>query len=262
MMSGVELRSAPEWTEVFTAAERPDLWMAVRAEDRFRSVWPEYNHHGNHSARYFGALYPKHARLQVLVVNRDTGQVVARGRTIPFRWDGSFEDLPRGIDAVGLRAVEEDSKPTALSALAAEVLYEYQGRGLSGVVIEAMAAAARTDGLAPLVAPVRPSWKDRYPITPIERYVAWCRSDGLPFDPWMRVHARLGASIVRAEPKSLEITRPVADWQRWLGMELPDEGDFVFPGGLAPLSVKDGIGHYWEPNVWMRHELDGSDRNA
>lgn len=254
-MSGVELVSAPDWTQVFTADERPDLWMAVRAKDRFRSVWPEYNHHGNHSSRYFGALYPTHARLQVLVVDRETAQVVARGRTIPFRWDGSLGDLPRGIDAVGLRAVEEDADPTALSALAAEVLPDYQGRGLSGVVIKAMAAVARGDGLGALVAPVRPNWKDRYPITPIERYIEWRRSDGLPFDPWMRVHARLGASIVRPEPRSLEIRRPIADWQRWLAMEFPADGDYVFPGGLAPLTVTAGVGEYWEPNVWMRHEL-------
>jgi len=148
--------SAPAWAEVFTAAERPDLWMAVREEARFRSVWPEYNHHGNHSGRDFGALYPKHADLQVLVVDRRVGQVVAHGRTIPFRWDGSLEDLPRGIDAVGLRAVEEGSEPSAVSALAAEVLEEYGGQGLSGVVIEAMAAAARSRGLRPLVAPLRP----------------------------------------------------------------------------------------------------------
>lgn len=250
----MELESAPEWAEVFTAAERPDLWLAVSAEDSFRSVWPEYNNHANHIGRYFGALYPEHAALQVLVVDQRDQSVVARGRTIPFRWDGSLEDLPAGIDAVGLRAVEDGDEPTALSALAAEVLEERQGEGLSRVVVHAMVAVARSHGLGPLMAPVRPNRKDRYPITPIERYVRWLRSDGLPFDPWMRVHARLGASIVRPEARSLEISRPVSDWETWLGMELPDDGDYVFPGGLAPLTVKDGLGEYWEPNVWMRHD--------
>jgi hypothetical protein len=58
--------------------------------------------------------------------------------------------------------------------------------------------------------------------------------DGLPFDPWMRVHARLGATVVRAEPRSMEFTAPVADWERWLGLDLPEAGEYVFPGGLAP----------------------------
>src|SRR5258708_31304265 len=40
-------------------------------------------------------------------------------------------------------------------------------------------------GLGLLIAPVRPSWKDRYPLIPIAEYAAWRRADGLPFDPWM-----------------------------------------------------------------------------
>jgi GNAT superfamily N-acetyltransferase len=247
--------SAPKWAKVFTAAERPDLWLAVQSEDRFRSLWPEYNHHGNHSERYFGALFPEHAELQVLIVDEQVDEVVARGRTIPFRWDGSLEDLPRGIDAVGLRAVEEKASPTTLSALAAEVLADYQGRGLSGVVIEAIAAVARSRDLRPLVAPVRPSYKDQYPLTPIDRYVQWRRKDGLPFDPWIRVHARLGGSLIRPEPMSMEITRPVGEWEGWVGLQFPEDGEYVFPGGLAPLTVSEGTGRYWEPNVWILHDF-------
>jgi len=50
---------------------------------------------------------------------------------------------------------------------------------------------ARGHGLGALVAPVRPNWKERYPLVPIERYSEWRRDDGLLFDPWMRVHERL-----------------------------------------------------------------------
>ena len=247
--------NAPRWAKVFTAAERPDLWWAVQSESRFSSLWPEYNHHGNHSGRYFGALFPHHADLQVLVVDDRIDEVVARGRTIPFRWDGTLADLPRGIDAVGRRAVEEAAVPTSLSALAAEVVTEYQGTGLSGVVLEAMGSVSRQRGLGPLVAPVRPSRKDRYPLIPIDRYVQWRRQDGLPFDPWIRVHTRLGGSLLRPEPMSMEITGPVRDWEEWVAMEFPEDGEYVFPGGLAPLSVRQGTGHYWEPNVWMLHDF-------
>jgi hypothetical protein len=239
--------------KVFTAEERPELWELARSA--FEGVWPEYNNHGNHTGRYFGALVARHARFQVLLYDTDMECIVARGRTIPFRWDGSLEDLPAGIDAVGLRAIDDPRPPTALSALAAEVTADQQGRGLSRLVIEAMAASAREADLAPLVAPVRPSWKDRYPLTPIDRYAAWKRSDGLPLDPWLRVHARLGATVLRSEPRSLQIEAPVAEWERWTEMTLPEDGEYVFPSGLAPLGVRDGIGAYWEPNVWMLHEL-------
>ncbi len=245
--------AADDHIVVFTAKERPDLWEVARSS--FRDVWPEYNNHGNHTSSYFGAIVPRFAHVQILLFDRDEEQVVARGRTIPFWWDGSLDDLPHGIDAVGERAIGDRRLPTALSALAAEVATSHQGRGLSRLVIRAMAEVARQAGLSPLVAPVRPSWKDRYPLTPIERYAYWKRADVLPFDPWLRVHARLGATILRTEPKSMMIEGPVDDWERWTDMAFPEDGEYVFPSGLAPLQVRHGIGTYWEPNVWMLHEL-------
>lgn len=238
---------------VVTAAERPDLWST--ASDLFREVWPEYNHHGDFSDRYFGALIPTHAHLQTLVCDLESEQVVARGRTLPLRWDGTLADLPAGIDAAGLRAVSERAAPTALMALAAEVAAERHGRGVSTLVLEAMTEAARRARLAPLLAPVRPTWKDRYPLTPIERYATWTRADRLPFDPWVRVHARLGATTLRPEPCSMRISGPAADWERWTGMSFPRDGAYVFPRGLAPLHVESGQGRYWEPNVWMLHRV-------
>ena len=143
----------------------------------------------------------------------------------------------------------------ALSALAAEVDPAYQGSGISSLVIRAMGVVARLAGLAHLVAPVRPSWKRRYPLTPIERYSAWLRDDRLPFDPWMRVHVRAGAKILRPEPRSLQISAPVLDWETWTQMQFPEEGQYIFPDGLAPLTVSAGLGLYWEPNVWLRHDV-------
>ncbi|MDP8929654.1 MAG: N-acetyltransferase [Actinomycetota bacterium] len=238
---------------VFTAEERPDLW--EHAEASFPVVWPEYNLHGDVSNEYFSALYPQHAHVQVLVYDTERERVVARGRAIPFRWDGTLHDLPAGIDAAGLRALNEPAAPTALLALAAEVAPDQRGRGLSGEMLGAMAHAAGSAGLAPLLAPVRPTWKERYPLIPIEQYSRWLGDDGLPFDPWMRVHARMGATVLRPEPRSMRITGSVEQWEHWTGLAIPDDGSYVFPGGLAPLTVVEGTGRYWEPNVWMLHDV-------
>jgi hypothetical protein len=239
--------------QVFTAEERPDLW--TQANNGFAASWPEYNMHGNHTALYFGELVPRFAQFQVLVYDRSSDRVVGRGRSIPLRWDGTLADLPSGIDAAGLRAVTERAEPTALSALAAEVEGDLQGQGLSRIIIQAMAAAAGGAGFDSLIAPVRPSWKDRYPLIPIAGYATWRRADGLPFDPWMRVHTRLGASVLQPAPQSMEISAPVGEWEEWTGLQMPEPGQYVFPGGLSPLTVADGIGHYWEPNVWMLHPV-------
>ena len=55
---------------------------------------------------------------------------------------------------------------------------------------------------------------------------------------------------VRPTRKSLYPLIPIercVEWRR-------GDGDHVFPGGLAPLHVRDGIGRHVEPNVWLRHE--------
>jgi hypothetical protein len=90
-------------------------------------------------------------------------------------------------------------------------------------------------------------------LVPIERYARWRRPDGVLFDPWMRVHERLGAGVLKPEPRSLRITGSIAEWQQWTGRWFPDSG----AGGLATVAIgRDaGTGAYWEPNVWMKHTL-------
>jgi hypothetical protein len=71
---------------------------------------------------------------------------------------------------------------------------------------------------------------------PIERHACWRRPDGRLFDPWMRVHERLGAAVLKPEPRSLRITG-TTEWESWTGMTFPDSGDYWFPGGLATVHI-------------------------
>ena len=240
---------------VFTHAERPDL-----AERVDFNVWPAYNTHGDVLRRYWARLYEELREFQFVLYDEDEDVVVAEGHSIPFVWDGTADGLPAGIDGLvedAFRLLEEGGEPTALSALAIEIRPAAQGRGLSGSMINAMGRIAREHGFRDLVAPLRPSWKERYPLTPIVRYALWTREDGLPFDPWIRTHARLGAEMLRPEPRSLRISGTVAEWEDWTEMAFPESGEYVFPHGLAPLSVvrERDFGLYFEPNVWMVHRV-------
>jgi hypothetical protein len=118
-----------------------------------------------------------------------------------------------------------------------------------------MRELAQRHGLAALIAPVRPSWKERYPLVAIDEYATWRRPDGLFFDLWMRVHEKLGAVVLRSEPRSLRIVGSVAQWEEWTKMTFLKSGEYWFPGGLTTLSLDRDAdsGEYWEPNVWMRH---------
>jgi GNAT superfamily N-acetyltransferase len=236
-----------------TVAERPDL--AALAWERTRDLLPEYNNHGDVLNVYWGRLTEERPEFQFHVLD-DDGEILGRARSIPVRWDGSVEDLPAGIDGAIARGFAEDGA-NVLCALVIMVPRNLQGRGLSAVAVQAMLELARRDGLTGLIAPVRPSWKERYPLTPIEHYAAWRRPDGFLFDPWMRVHERIGATILKPEPRSLRITGTVAEWEEWTRMTFPESGDYWFPGGLAPVTIdrKTESGKYWEPNVWMRHAV-------
>jgi hypothetical protein len=92
---------------------------------------------------------------------------------------------------------------------------------------------------------------------PIERYAHWTRPDGLPFDAWMRVHARLGAEVIALAPQSMYITGTVVDWQEWTGLRFPESGQYVVQGAPQPIEInlEKDLGVYYDPNVWMLHEV-------
>jgi hypothetical protein len=238
-------------------SERPELWESV--DEWAGEIWPEYNTHGETLNHYWGQLYDVFPEWQFVLYDPVDEIVLAEGNTIPMAWDGTERDLGPGIDATLAAAFEllaAGGTPTAVSALAAKIPPRHQGRRLSPVMLTAMAGLARGAGLGHLIAPVRPSRKDRYPTIPIERYARWTRPDGTPFDPWMRVHTRLGARIGPVIPHSLHITGTVGEWESWTDMQFPETGDYVFPAGLAPVHIdrEHGAGEYWEPNVWIIHQ--------
>jgi hypothetical protein len=49
---------APSWLEAFTAAEWPGLWSLARGAGSSTDCGRGYNHHGNHTGRYFSSLPP------------------------------------------------------------------------------------------------------------------------------------------------------------------------------------------------------------
>jgi hypothetical protein len=230
-----------------TVAERPDL--VGPGWERTRDTLPEYNNHGDVLNVYWPRLVDERPEFQFhLVDERD--EVLARARSISLRWDGTVDDLPAGIDGAIARGFDEGDANT-LCALLIMVPRDVQSRGVSAAAVRAMSDIALEHGFDALIAPVRPSWKHRYPLVPIEDYASWTRADGRLFDPWMRVHQRLGATVLRPEPQSLRITGTVADWEGWTDMPFPESG------GLATVAIdrQSDEGRYWEPNVWMYHAL-------
>jgi GNAT superfamily N-acetyltransferase len=233
-------------------ADRPDL-REIRYERISLLTFPEYMHHNAMGHLYWDRLYTEQPDFQLGLLDGD--ELVAELHSLPAAWDGTLEDLPPGWDDIFPRAFESGRKPDTLFALAISVLPDRQGQRLSSVMIEAMRDAARTAGLRMLAAPVRPTLKSQYPLIPIERFMDWRREDGSHFDPWLRVHERVGGKIIAPSPVSMTIEAPVRDWEEWTGLTMPEDGDYLVPGALAPLEVRNGVGRHIEPNVWVAHEV-------
>jgi hypothetical protein len=83
------------------------------------------------------------------------------------------------------------------------------------------------------------------------------REDGSAFDPWVRTHLRLGATLGPALPRSLRISGTVGEWEAWTKMRFPESGESVFRSGLATVRVDTDrdLGEYWVPNVWLVHHV-------
>jgi GNAT superfamily N-acetyltransferase len=235
----------------FTYAERPDL--AARTgeiDDSFAA----FLGHGQVAVRHWHRLREELPELQLVLWDDERNVLVGHGRTIPAR---ASDALPGGVDELLETWFGGSTRPEpdVLSALVAVVDRRRQGEGISPVLIRAMCDLARRNGFTALIAPVRPTWKDRYPLIPIERYASWKRDDGLPFDPWLRVHARLGAEQLEVCPASMLIEGSTHDWETWTGLVFPEDGDYIVPGALVPVRFAGGRGTYVEPNVWMRHRV-------
>jgi GNAT superfamily N-acetyltransferase len=210
--------------------------------------------------RYWSDLYRKFPRFQFAMVEESTGTVVGQGNSVPLAWEGNLDDLPEeGWDWAFEKAMldhDADRTPRIQCAIQIVIAPEYQGRGLSGQMVQAMLSIGAAHGLGRLIAPVRPSLKSQHPLTDIDDYVEWIREDGLPFDPWLRVHARLGGRIVKVCHQAMWITGTVAQWETWAGLRFSESGSYLVPGALVPvtINVEEDLGVYVEPNVWMVHD--------
>ena len=215
------------------------------AFSEIRRAWPEIVLHDAISNAHWGRLYEERLEFQFVLV--DDGELLAEGNSIPVSgMPASWRDA--------LRSGFERGPADRLCALAILIDPDRQRRGLSRLMLEHMRGLAFERDWD-LVAPVRPSLKHRYPLTPIERYVEWRRDDGLLFDPWLRAHERLGAELVGIAENSLVAEGTVAELEQWSGLSFPESGSYVVEGALVPVEIdrERDHGSYREPNVWMRH---------
>lgn len=226
-----------------------------------RQNWPEFMFHDPIATACWPALHEHFAEYQFAITEGPGEAVIVQANSIPLAWNGRLEDLPdKGWDWALQQGIKDRTlglSPTHQCALQIAIGPDYRGQGISACALEVMKQIGREKGLGGLVAPVRPNRKADYPATTIEDYIGWTTEDGLPFDPWLRVHVRAGGKIIKVCHKSMMITGKVADWEGWTGMNFPVSGQYEVPGALVPVTIdrEADTGRYVEPNVWVCHGL-------
>jgi GNAT superfamily N-acetyltransferase len=244
--------------KVSSLADRPELLEPVFG---MADTWPEFVTNDPVGNALYGRIATEFPQY-VLVAEDESGEVVAHAFSVPFALDADGRgELPaRGWDRVLVWAFSDLRRGVpcdTVSAIAVTVAPHAQGKGLSGRMLAAMHDNARALGHRQVVAPVRPSAKHLEPRTPMREYALRVRPDGLPQDPWMRVHARAGAAVESVAPASMTVAASLEEWRRWTGLPFDTDGEVEVPGALSPVrcSLEHEHAVYVEPNVWMRRVL-------
>ena len=237
--------------EIVTIAERPEL---MESFWDMETSWPEFMKHDPIGNGYYASL--DQFTEYVLVCLDARGRMVAKAHSLPFSLETDV--LPdAGWDhaiSSGLLTRLRGEEPNAVTAVEIAIAPRLQGTGLSGRVVSAMRDNAARLGFPELVAPVRPNGKvDVH--EPMTDYAFRTRADGLPVDPWLRVHVRSGGRIDRVAPRSMVIPGTLEEWREWTGLPFDRTGPVEVPGALAPVmcDAEHGTAVYVEPNVWVRH---------
>ena len=210
--------------ELVTLAERPDLM------DTFwdmETSWPEFMKHDPIGNGYYASL-EQFAEF-VLVVPRRVGADGGQGalRAVPARrgelpdagWDFAIRSgLLTGCGGQARRRLGGGDRYRAAAAGRRPVRADRgraarQRRPARLLRVAGAGAAQRQDG--------RPRADGDYAFR--------TREDGLPVDPWLRVHVRAGGGIDRVAPRSMVIPGTVEEWRDWTGLPFDRTGPVDVP---------------------------------
>jgi GNAT superfamily N-acetyltransferase len=215
-----------------------------------RKVWAPFNWEaeGATGVDYFPELH---------LVAVSAGKIVGTIDGCPLDWDGDPEHLPElgwtGMIEAARRGFE-DLSPRWVGAIGTSVDPEFESSGLAGRLLTALRDVALTLGYAGVAAPVRPVSRWRMPQVSLEEYAKARLSDGRHFDPWVRVHERIGGRIVAVCEQSASFVGDHEQWERWLGMRLPVDGRVLAaPRTVDFLDLFMGVGVLTEGSIWMVH---------
>jgi len=240
-----------------TVAQSPALM--TRMEQTHAQSWPAFFAGDAVQSQYWQKIYALFPDFQFAWLQADL--IALAGNMVPLFWNGNASTLPSGWDAALKQAVLDQERGLAANTvcvLAGVVNAALQGRNLSYLLIASMARIANRLGFEHLIVPVRPTLKPRFADMSLSDYAELTReTDGLPLDPWLRVHRRLGGKILAFSDCSQRVEGSLAQWQEWTGIVFTQSGDYRVDGALQPvrIDIAQDRGIYHDQSIWIEHDL-------
>lgn len=215
--------------------------------------WPVFLSEDSSVKKYWQRLYQVYPEYQLLF--RINSEYIAVANSAPIYWNGNNDNLPAGFDEAIGTIIEDNKKSNTLCGMAVVISKEHLGKGISSKIINNLKKLAKSYSYSNLILPVRPTLKSQYPTISMDNYIKW-EKDDLPFDPWLRVHIKIGGGILKVENPSMIVRGTVSDWQRWTGMYFGESNKYIIQGALNPVNIdlENDLGEYIEPNVWVLHK--------
>lgn len=191
----------------------------------------------------------------------DGENLVGIGNAMGIHFVESFDKLPeKGLDWAAEKSKIDKAAglaPNLMVAIQIMLHPNYKNKGLSYMMVNTMKDLAQAHGLSHIALPVRPNKKSEHPFLSIEEYITLTIDNGLPYDPWIRVHTKLGAKLIHPCHESMYVSGSTQEWSTWTGIEFNQPGKYAVEGALMPVSIdiEKNTGEYIEPNVWMVHNV-------
>ena len=129
------------------------------------------------------------------------GQLITHGMMTSILWNNSSDDLPQGWQGAVRKsyedAIKQVKKDTAVG-LYIRVEKEFKQQGWSEIIINTMKKFSVEQAYHSLIIPLRlpQRFEEQYAKIPYQKFITLKREDGQYMDHWLRLHTRLGGSII------------------------------------------------------------------
>jgi len=185
--------------------------------------------------------------------------LIGHGVLCGINWDESIGDLPLGwSDSTYRSSLEKKCKNTYV-ALFARVQSEFRQQGHAAKLIETMKELSIIENKH-LIIPLRPPfrYKEEYAQMSFNDFCNLVRDDGMPLDPWIRLHYKIGATKLLVSEFSHQHAMSIQDFcSSFPRVKLDKTGYYMVNINKETYSsfvdIKHGFAIINQGCVWVRH---------